>query len=152
MSMGLFDIFKTKQSEQTTIKPRRFKALIIDDDHLLRKFYYDLLETNNFEAYAAAGGHEGLVSIQQNRPDVVLLDIIMPDMDGKQVLKELRAKPDTAKLPVIMLTSAASVTNMDETKMFAANAFLNKSTVTPEEIMSTIRDVLSTKPKLLTSY
>lgn len=145
--MGFFDILKPKAQATTLVQQRPQKVLIADDDQLFRTYCHDLLVKNSYEVSLATNGKEAVAGALANPPDVIVLDIVMPEMDGKAALKQLRENPTTQAIPVIMLTSAASITNMEETKLHAASRFLNKSTVTPEEILTTVRDLLSEKPK-----
>jgi len=80
------------------------KVLVIDDDVLLLKAFKRWLEAKGRQVITASSGTEGLVKAKSSKPDVILLDIIMPDMDGKAVLRWLKDDPATAAIPVIMLT------------------------------------------------
>jgi CheY-like chemotaxis protein len=146
--MGFFNKFKSAAKDPAQITPVITKILVVDDDPLLRKYYGDILIKSNFEVITATNGQEGLTAASQVQPDLILMDIVMPIMDGNTTLKNLRENPATAHIPVIMLTSAASVKNMEETQANAADGFLNKSTVTPEEIISTIQGLLTVKSKM----
>lgn len=81
------------------------KILIVDDEDdfvlLLRK----RLEINDYDVVAASNGQEGLERINKDRPDLVLLDIMMPEKDGYTMLQELKSKEETSTLPVIILTA-----------------------------------------------
>jgi CheY-like chemotaxis protein len=82
------------------------RILVIDDEEDLRILIKVALETYaNWQVTTAATATEGLKLAQESPPDLVLLDISMPDMDGYQCFKELRAAPNTAKIPVILLTA-----------------------------------------------
>lgn len=80
------------------------RILVIDDEPAVRSFVGHSLRGANFEVKEAASGAEGLASIRSSRPDIVLLDIRMPGMDGMEVLRQLRKSPATKSLPVIFLT------------------------------------------------
>ncbi len=84
------------------------KVLVIDDEPGI----IDIVETNllgeGFEVVSARDGKEGLEKIRSEKPDLVVLDVMMPEMDGWQVLKEVEKDPDTAGIPVIMLTAKAA--------------------------------------------
>ena len=85
-------------------KPTR-TVLLIDDEAGARKLVKLLLEREGFRALTAANGAEGLILAKVERPDVILLDIIMPKMGGYEVLRHLNADPDTHDIPVVMLTA-----------------------------------------------
>lgn len=81
------------------------KILVIEDEHSLRK---DIMEMLSFEGYALVGAENGLVGIQEARkhlPDLIICDIMMPELDGYDVLDELRRDPQTAAIPFIFLTA-----------------------------------------------
>jgi CheY-like chemotaxis protein len=81
------------------------KILIIDDEKLIRLTTNILLKQHNIEALCAASGQEGISLAQQDKPDLILLDIMMPVMDGWEVLAALRGDPQTAPIPVVIFTA-----------------------------------------------
>lgn len=83
------------------------KILIVEDSHLLRKILRDALTTEGFTVYEAENGRSGLLTIREMHPDLVLLDVLMPVMGGKEMYEELAANAgEDTPLPVIMLTSS----------------------------------------------
>lgn len=83
------------------------KILIVEDSHLLRKILRDALTTEGFTVYEAENGRSGLLTIREMHPDLVLLDVLMPVMGGKEMYEELAANAGgDSPLPVIMLTSS----------------------------------------------
>ncbi len=111
------------------------KVLVIDDEPSIRKLLKTALELNGYEVAGAASGSDGLRSVIDEKPDVVLLDLGLPDMSGIDVLKRLR---EWSKLPIIVLT----VNDSDEDKVRAldsgADDYLTKPFSTPE-LMARIR-------------
>jgi len=85
-------------SENTSTKPT---ALIIDDERQIRRLLKVCLEANQYRVLEAASGEEGISAAAQHRPDVVLLDLGLPDMDGVTVLKRLR---EWSRVPVVVLS------------------------------------------------
>src|SRR5471030_1188035 len=83
------------------------KILIIEDDPLMCRMYQKIFAFENYEVETAADGEEGLEKIRTAKPTVVLLDIMMPKMNGMQVLEKLKADITTTKIPVVMLTNLA---------------------------------------------
>jgi two-component system alkaline phosphatase synthesis response regulator PhoP len=81
------------------------KILVIDDEPHVVKIVESRLKVSGFEIIAAYGGKEGLEKAKQEKPDLILLDIIMPDIDGLEVLVRLRQDEDTKSIPVIMLSA-----------------------------------------------
>jgi two-component system, OmpR family, alkaline phosphatase synthesis response regulator PhoP len=84
------------------------RILIIDDEEDIRETTQICLEiAEGWEVLTASSGREGLVKAEQQQPDVILLDVMMPDMDGLTTLKNLQNKPQTQNIPVILLTAKA---------------------------------------------
>jgi DNA-binding response OmpR family regulator len=81
------------------------KILIVDDEEDILHFLELVLREKGYEVATATGGHEALTKAQVDRPDLVLLDIMMPQMDGWEVLKLLRVDEGTSRIPVAMLSA-----------------------------------------------
>ena len=81
------------------------KILIVDDEDDILHFLELVLREKGYEVATASGGHEALTKAQVDRPDLVLLDIMMPQMDGWEVLKLLRVDDETSHIPVAMLSA-----------------------------------------------
>jgi two-component system alkaline phosphatase synthesis response regulator PhoP len=84
------------------------KILIIDDDPDLVEAVTMILESKKYEVAAAYGGIEGLQKAKSENPDLIVLDVMMPDKDGYAVCKELKANPTLSKIPVLLLTAVVS--------------------------------------------
>jgi len=85
--------------------PNKKKILVVDDEEDILHFLELVLKEKGYLVVTAAGGHEALTQAQIERPDLVLLDIMMPQMDGWEVLKLLRVDEETAQIPVAMLSA-----------------------------------------------
>jgi DNA-binding response OmpR family regulator len=81
------------------------KILVIDDDPSVRSLVADSLEIEGYEVHTAEDGFSGLRAIEAHKPDCVLLDVMMPGLDGHQVLQRIRAAEERPALPVVMLTA-----------------------------------------------
>jgi DNA-binding response OmpR family regulator len=82
-------------------------VLVIDDDPSVRRLVCDVLEAYGYHATACEDGFSGLRAVAAERPDCVVLDVMMPGLDGHDVLSRIRATAEGARLPVVMLTAAA---------------------------------------------
>jgi len=109
--------------------------LIVDDSLFQRRVISTPLKLNGYEVLEAVNGIEGLEKISLNKPDLILLDILMPEKNGIEVLKELQGMQN--KIPVIMLTSDVQNTTREECLSLGAQAFLNKP-VNVEELLRII--------------
>lgn len=119
----------------------KFKILIADDDRDLVKILLDRLEFEGFETMAA---YEGLRTIEishQKKPDLILLDLQMPAGTGISVLHNLRSKPDTKSIPVIVLTGMDGETVEDEVRRAGCQAFIRKP-YEMDQLLQTIRSYL----------
>jgi CheY-like chemotaxis protein len=83
----------------------RKHILFIDDDALLRRLVHDMLEHEGYTLTLASSGAEGLASARGQPPDLILLDLMMPGMDGFEVCREIRRTPRLSAMPVVMLTA-----------------------------------------------
>ncbi len=120
------------------------KLLIIDDDEIARYVIRDLASDTRFETVEAAGGPEGLDAARRHRPNAILLDLVMPGMNGYEVLDRLRADPLTRDIPVIIVTSK-SLTD-DEAALLAASnvvAVLPKDSPSRQHALSRLREALA---------
>ncbi len=86
-------------------KTEKIKILVVDDEPNIVQTLQDRLEMNEYIVSTAGNGREGLKKAQQEKPDVILLDVIMPVMDGHEMLEVLRKQPDCNDISVIMLTA-----------------------------------------------
>jgi len=84
------------------------KILIVDDDPDLLDAVTMILKSKKYEVVAAYGGNEGLAKAKTEKPDLIVLDVMMPDKDGYAVCKELKADSTLSKIPVLLLTAVAS--------------------------------------------
>lgn len=146
--MGFLDnlLQKKSQPDTPTITPAQNtakKILVVEDDAYLRDFYVELLRGEGYEIFTAENGQAGYDTVVFQKPNLVLTDLMMPIMDGKQMLHKIRQLPEFKDLPVIILTNAGSADNIKETRLYDnANDFLIKANVQPEEIVKKIKLLL----------
>src|SRR5207248_11511790 len=84
------------------------KILVIDDDELHRRLLYDVLSAKDYEVLLADRGTRGIDLARQNRPQLILLDIRLPDISGLEVFRALRAAPETSSIPIAAITALAT--------------------------------------------
>ena len=102
----------------------RFRVLVIDDDPGVRDYMEALVSRQGFEVFAAPDGEEALAGLDQTRPDLVTLDVVLPGMDGLEILAELKKRlPD---VPVVMLSGHGQARNIVEAMRLGASDFLRK--------------------------
>ena len=102
------------------------KILVVDDEQDLLDFVKLRLEANNYNVIMATDGVEALEVFNKEKPDLVLLDILMPKLDGFKVCQELKNNPQTVNVPVIMLTAKDRKDDITKAKQVGANGYLIK--------------------------
>ncbi len=118
------------------------KILIIEDDHEIQNLYRTAFEIEKFEVISALDGEEGLKKVHEERPSLILLDIMMPVLDGFQVLLRLKADAKTSYIPVVVLTSLADVKDAQSCLYMGAVKYLIKSESTPKQIVDIVKETL----------
>lgn len=120
------------------------KILLVDDDPLLVRMYQKKLENDGYTVATASDGEEGLVKVSEFLPDLILLDVMMPKLNGFLVLTKLKENPETAKIPVIMLTNVGSSDEDAEQGLeLGAVAYLVKAVNRPSKVVSRVKEILS---------
>lgn len=120
------------------------KVLLVEDDPLMVRMYQRKLTNDGYEVDVAVNGEEGLVKIRSFRPDLVLLDIMMPKLDGLQVLERVKADPTIAAIPVVVLTNlGGSQEDIERGLELGAVAYLVKSAYRPDEVVTKVKEVLA---------
>lgn len=123
--------------------PSKKTVLIIEDDHFLSSMYAEKLSLEGFQVLTALDGRAGLTSALSASPDLIILDILMPEMDGLTVLKHLRADVATAHVPVIMLTNLSQSDQIDRAHELGANEYLVKAHFIPSEVVAKVRQLIN---------
>jgi len=116
------------------------KILIIDDEQPILTMYGDAL--TGHEIVTAENGEEGLEKAEKEHPDIILLDIIMPKMNGLDVLDKLKNSKDTADIPVIMLTNLPEEASSDKAKASGASEYFVKAEFEPEKLADRVNELL----------
>jgi len=123
------------------------KILIIEDDATISAMYKSKFEADGFEILIAADGADGLEAAKKEKPDLVMLDIIMPRMDGFSVLAELKKSQKTKNIPVIMLTNLGTDEDKDKARALGVIDYIVKANLTPAQISEKIKQYLKNKTR-----
>jgi CheY-like chemotaxis protein len=102
------------------------KILVIEDEVFIRDNLMELLEIEGFEAVGADNGSVGVQKAKQERPDLILCDVMMPELDGFAVLEKLRQDTATAEIPFMFLTASADRTNLQKLRELGMNDYILK--------------------------
>jgi CheY-like chemotaxis protein len=118
--------------------------LIIEDDPLILRMYQQAFAFNDkHEALIADNGRDGLEKARSEKPDAILLDIMMPSMNGLEVLKKLKADPDTKKIPVIMLTNLGGDKDIKTALKMGAVKYIVKAENTPKQVLDQVEEIIT---------
>jgi two-component system cell cycle response regulator DivK len=116
-------------------------VLVVDDDVNTRDAYAEYLRLNGFVVVTAGSGLEGLEIAKRARPDVILMDAVMPGMEGWTVIKLLKADPRTRAIPVVLLTGHTQPSDYARARECGADALIAKPCV-PEELVRVLKDMV----------
>ena len=117
--------------------------LIIEDDPLMVRMYQKIFTLEKFEVETATNGIDGLEKVRKVHPTLILLDIMMPKMNGLQVLDKLKADPDTKKIPVVILTNLAGEKDAETAMMKGAVKYIVKSDYEPKQVVNMVKEIIA---------
>lgn len=120
-----------------------YKILLVEDDETISWLYKSKFEQEKYNVVFAANGSDGLSMAKTEIPDLILLDVIMPQLDGFSVLEELKKDPATASIPVIMLTNLGTDEDKIKGRNLGAVDYLVKASLTPTQITEKIKKYLN---------
>ncbi|MBU2037383.1 response regulator [Patescibacteria group bacterium] len=118
------------------------KILLIEDDKFLRDLIAKKLVAEDYEVIEALDGESGIIKTKESAPDLILLDLILPGLDGFDVLAKLKADPAIQKIPVIVLSNLSQQEEVERVLSLGAVDFLIKAHLTPNEIIAKIKLLL----------
>lgn len=122
--------------------PNKQKILIIEDDFFVRDLYARELAREDFETVTAVDGEDGLLKVVESKPDLILLDIMLPKMSGLDILKTLKEKEETKDIPVVLLTNLGQDSVIREGFSLGAIGYLIKAAYTPTQIIEEVKKFL----------
>jgi DNA-binding response OmpR family regulator len=122
------------------------KILLVEDDPMVVKMYQRKLTLEGFDLTLAYNGEEGLEALAKGRPDIILLDVMMPKMNGFEMLKIIKADPGLKDIPVVILTNLGDRSeDVEKSKDFGADDYWVKANMPLNELTSKIRVILDRK-------
>lgn len=119
------------------------KILVIEDDPLMSRMYQKIFSFENYSVEVAHNGEDGLDKARTTNPTLILLDIMMPKMNGLQVLEKLKADADTKGIPVIMLTNLAGTHDAETALSKGAVKYIIKSEHEPKQVADMVKEILA---------
>jgi twitching motility two-component system response regulator PilG len=102
------------------------KILVVEDEESLLKLESILLSSKGYVVSGVMDGKSALDAIKNNRPDLVILDVMLPELDGFEVCRNIKENPETCNIPVVMLTAKKSVQDLERGKTVGADAYITK--------------------------
>ncbi|MFA6389917.1 MAG: response regulator [Patescibacteria group bacterium] len=132
----------SEASKGKKMNPGGKKILVIEDDSMLSSMYRMKLEDHGYQAFTASDGKTGLEIARKENPDLILLDIMMPMVDGFSVLAEMRSDSSLKKVPVIIMTNLGTNEDVEKGKKLGATDYIVKADVTPSQIVEKIQKYL----------
>ena len=124
---------------------RKHKIALIEDSANIREMYKMKLELSGYDVIIVEDGKEAVKLVKKAKPDLVLLDILLPKKDGFEVLKELKDSKDkkAKSVPIIMLSNLSSKEDINEAKKLGASDYFVKAKTSPKEIVEKIDEIFS---------
>jgi CheY-like chemotaxis protein len=123
-------------------KPQPTKILLAEDEEIISMAYQHGLTYLGYEVVVAQDGLEAIQALQKQIPDILLLDIIMPNMNGIEVLQAVRTDPAYKKLPIIMLTNLSQPSDEEQARELGASDYMIKSNITLTQLVERIESIL----------
>lgn len=119
------------------------KVLIIEDDPLMSRMYQKIFTFEGYEVELAVNGEEGLEKVKKDKPNLVLLDIMMPKMNGLQLLEKVKLDPETKSIPIVMLTNLAGQQDAETAMSKGAVKYIIKSEYEPKQVANMVKEILA---------
>jgi DNA-binding response OmpR family regulator len=128
---------------------KAIKVLIVEDDTQILDVYKKKFELSKFEVFTAQNGVEGVKAAKEHHPDIILLDVMMPTMNGFEAIEKIKKDKDTAEIPVIFLSNYGEVDQMTEGFVNGAVDYLIKAEHTPSDVVNIVKDTLENNNNLI---
>jgi DNA-binding response OmpR family regulator len=132
----------------------RNKILLVEDSKAIQQIYKNKLTIEQFNVITADNGMEAIKILSQEKPDIILLDLMMPIMDGYKVLQVIKTDPRLSKIPVLVFSAKGQAEEVEKSLNLGAAGYIVKATTKPNEVVEQIRKVLTQRPEVheLTHY
>jgi DNA-binding response OmpR family regulator len=121
------------------------KILLVEDDSMISSMYKTKFEAEGFQVFIADNGAIGLELAKKEKPDIMMLDVILPQLDGFSVLEEVKKDKTTKNIPVIMLTNLGTEEDKKKGEKMGALDYLVKASLTPGQVSEKIKKALKIK-------
>lgn len=126
---------------EEAVKPKP-TILIIEDEQFLCSLMLKKLESSGFVARGVFGGEEGLTAVEELKPDAILLDLLLPGIDGFEVIRRLKKDERFKKVPILVISNLGEPSDINRARELGAVDYLIKTNYSPDEIVSKVWQVL----------
>jgi len=123
----------------------KINVLVVEDDVFLSGIYQKKFEMEGFKVFTADNGEKAIIEAKKKKPDIILLDILLPKLDGFAVLEKLKSDPEVKNIPVILLTNLGQKDDVEKGLEAGAVDYLIKAHFKPSEVVEKVRTVLHLK-------
>ncbi|MEW6107880.1 MAG: response regulator [Nitrospirota bacterium] len=132
----------------------RYKVLLVEDSKAVQQMYRNKLTFEQYQVLTADNGMEAIKILSQDKPDIILLDLMMPIMDGYKVLQVIKTDQKLSKIPVLVFSAKGQPEEVEKALNLGAAGYIVKATTKPNEVIEKIKTVLSKTPseQTLTHY
>lgn len=121
------------------------KVLLVEDEEFIRDLFKRQLDLSGFTTDAFSTGNDGIAALDKNAYDLVLLDIMLPDINGLQILQTIRSKPETKNVAVVLLTNLGQDAVIKQGFELGADGYLVKAAYTPDQIVQEVKNIMQKK-------
>jgi CheY-like chemotaxis protein len=122
-------------------------VLLIDDDTVLLKLYSTRLQADGHQVQVATNGEQGIQALSQFIPNVIILDLLMPKLNGFKFIEQIRQNPNLQNIPIIIFSSVANQEQIDRLRSLGIQTILNKIDITPTQLVDVINQHLTPSPQ-----
>ena len=119
--------------------------LFIEDESALQKTFGDILGKESYDMISALDGETGLKLAKSKKPDLILLDLVLPKVHGFEVLKELKSDPETKDIPIIVLTNLEAIEDINKAIELGAKTYLVKTQYSLEEVVEKVKKAIENR-------
>ena len=118
------------------------KILVVEDDSTLASNLSKTLKSGGFEVFVSNDGESGFRQAQEKKPDLIILDLVLPKKHGFKVMEDLKARPELASIPLIVLTNLETPHDIERASSFGVKAYLVKANYSLNEILKRVKEVV----------
>ena len=122
---------------------KKYSILLVEDDAFLARIYATALEAQGFRVSLASNGEDGLKLVEREKPDMIILDILLPQMDGYEFLESVKNNQLSANIPVLVLSNLGQKEDVDKAMQLGASRYLIKAHSMPQNVIRNIKDILN---------